>query len=39
MSVLPDRPGRVVIRGVRSDPLTTPTTHRPTDLPPVELTR
>ncbi|MFK4209755.1 tyrosine-type recombinase/integrase [Streptomyces sp. NPDC030920] len=39
MSVLPDGPGRVVIRGVRSDPLTTPTTHRPTGLPPVELTR
>ncbi|MGW2141920.1 hypothetical protein ACWCW2_39265 [Streptomyces sp. NPDC001773] len=28
VSVLPDGPGRVVIRGVRSDPLTTPTTHR-----------
>ncbi|MFJ2649654.1 cell division protein FtsK [Streptomyces sp. NPDC087420] len=39
VSVLPDGPGRVVIRGVRSDPLTTPTTHRPTGLPPVDLTR
>lgn len=39
VSVLPDGPGRVVIRGVRSDPLTTPTAHRPTGLPPVELTR
>ncbi|MEV7879134.1 cell division protein FtsK [Streptomyces microflavus] len=39
VSVLPDGPGRVVIRGVRSDPLTTPTAHRPTGLPPVDLTR
>ncbi|MFI7342947.1 cell division protein FtsK [Streptomyces sp. NPDC050085] len=39
VSVLPDGPGRVVIRGMRSDPLTTPTTHRPTGLPPVDLTR
>ncbi|QKW25046.1 cell division protein FtsK [Streptomyces seoulensis] len=39
VSVLPDGPGRVVIRGVRSDPLTTPTTHRPSGLPPVDLTR
>ncbi|TQK52565.1 hypothetical protein FBY35_3008 [Streptomyces sp. SLBN-118] len=39
MSVLPDGPGRVVIRGVRSDPLTTPTTHRPTRRPPTDLTR
>ncbi|MFH9735366.1 hypothetical protein [Streptomyces sp. NPDC017260] len=29
VSVLPDGPGKVVIRGVRSDPLTTPTKHRP----------
>lgn len=39
VSVLPDGPGRVVIRGVRSDPLTTPTAHRPTGRPPMDLTR
>jgi DNA segregation ATPase FtsK/SpoIIIE, S-DNA-T family len=39
VSVLPDGPGRVVIRGVRSDPLTTPTVHRPTGGPPTDLTR
>jgi DNA segregation ATPase FtsK/SpoIIIE, S-DNA-T family len=39
VSVLPDGPGRVVIRGVRSDPLTTPTGHRPTGRPPTDLTR
>ncbi|MGW5611646.1 FtsK/SpoIIIE domain-containing protein [Streptomyces sp. NPDC003753] len=39
VSVLPDGPGRVVIRGVRSDPLTTPTEHRPTRRPPTDLTR
>ncbi|MFJ8795558.1 FtsK/SpoIIIE domain-containing protein [Streptomyces sp. NPDC102462] len=39
VSVLPDGPGRVVIRGVRSDPLTTPTEHRPTGRPPTDLTR
>ncbi|OKI49088.1 cell division protein FtsK [Streptomyces sp. MJM1172] len=39
VSVLPDGPGRVVIRGVRSDPLTTPTAHRPTGRPPTDLTR
>ncbi|MEW2588402.1 hypothetical protein [Streptomyces virginiae] len=39
VSVLPDGPRRVVIRGVRSDPLTTPTGHRPTGRPPADLTR
>ncbi|MFH8223143.1 hypothetical protein ACH4C2_27885 [Streptomyces sp. NPDC018057] len=39
VSVLPDGPGKVVIRGVRSDPLTTPTEHRPTGRPPTDLTR
>ncbi|WP_385645498.1 cell division protein FtsK [Streptomyces sp. SudanB91_2054] len=39
VSVLPDGPGRVVIRGVRSDPLTTPTDHHPTGHPPTDLTR
>ncbi|WP_316741015.1 FtsK/SpoIIIE domain-containing protein [Streptomyces sp. MK7] len=39
VSVLPDGPGRVVIRGVRSDPLTTPTRHRPTGGPPEDVAR
>ncbi|WP_307070999.1 FtsK/SpoIIIE domain-containing protein [Streptomyces sp. B3I8] len=39
VSVLPDGPGRVVIRGVRSDPLTTPTEHRPTGRPLEEVAR
>ncbi|GAT85230.1 cell division protein FtsK [Streptomyces sp. F-3] len=39
VSVLPDGPGRVVIRGVRSDPLTTPTEHRPTGRPPEDVAR
>ncbi|MFC7510843.1 FtsK/SpoIIIE domain-containing protein [Streptomyces thermocarboxydus] len=39
VSVLPDGPGKVVIRGVRSDPLTTPTEHRPTGRPPEDVTR
>ncbi|MFI1508676.1 cell division protein FtsK [Streptomyces sp. NPDC020597] len=39
VSVLPDGPGKVVIRGVRSDPLTTPTEHRPSGRPPTDLTR
>ncbi|MEF2529210.1 MULTISPECIES: cell division protein FtsK [Streptomyces] len=39
VSVLPDGPGRVVIRGVRSDPLTTPTEHRPTGRPPKDVAR
>ncbi len=34
VSVLPDKPGRVLIRGVRVDPLTTRTTHTPTGRPP-----
>jgi len=37
VSVLPDGPGRVVIRGVRLDPLTVPTTHVPTGLPPQDI--
>ena len=37
VSVLPDGPGRVVIRGVRLDPLITPTRHIPTGQPPLEL--
>jgi S-DNA-T family DNA segregation ATPase FtsK/SpoIIIE len=39
VSVLPNGPGRVVIRGVRSDPLTTPTEHRPTGRPPEDVAR
>jgi hypothetical protein len=39
VSVLPDGPGKVVIRGVRSHPLTTPTAHQPTGRPPKDLTR
>ncbi|WP_240926209.1 FtsK/SpoIIIE domain-containing protein [Streptomyces sp. JB150] len=39
VSVLPDGPGRMVIRGVRSDPLTTPTEHRPTGRPLDEVSR
>ncbi|MFI5981103.1 FtsK/SpoIIIE domain-containing protein [Streptomyces sp. NPDC051555] len=39
VSVLPDGPGRVVIRGVRSDPLTTPTEHRPTGSPLTDVAR
>lgn len=34
VSVLPDGPGKVLIRGVRVDPLITPTTHVPTGRPP-----
>ncbi|MFH8567579.1 FtsK/SpoIIIE domain-containing protein [Streptomyces sp. NPDC017993] len=37
VSVLPDGPGQVVIRGVRVDPLTTPTEHVPTGEVPEEL--
>ena len=37
VSVLPDGPGRVVIRGVRLDPLTVPTTHLPTGQPPQDI--
>lgn len=37
VSVLPgDKPGQVLIRGVRVDPLTTPTEHVPTGHPPKE---
>jgi S-DNA-T family DNA segregation ATPase FtsK/SpoIIIE len=39
VSVTADGPGRVVIRGVRSDPLTTPTEHRPTGRPPEDVAR
>ncbi|MFI5759276.1 ATP-binding protein [Streptomyces sp. NPDC051569] len=39
VSVLPDGPGRVVIRGVRLDPLVTQTEHRPTGRPPADLSR
>ncbi|MFI1291039.1 cell division protein FtsK [Streptomyces sp. NPDC020792] len=39
VSVLPDGPGRVLIRGVRSDPLTTPTEHRPTGRPLEDVAR
>jgi S-DNA-T family DNA segregation ATPase FtsK/SpoIIIE len=39
VSVLPDGPGKVVIRGVRLDPLTTPTEHRPTGRPLAEVAR
>ncbi|MGI5469898.1 FtsK/SpoIIIE domain-containing protein [Streptomyces sp. CA-132043] len=37
VSVHPDGPGQVLIRGVRVDPLLTPTTHEPTGKPPKEL--
>ncbi|MFE6065943.1 cell division protein FtsK [Streptomyces sp. NPDC056525] len=36
VSVLPDGPGKVLIRGVRVDPLITQTEHVPTGRPPVE---
>lgn len=39
VSVLPDGPGRVVIRGVRLDPLVTQTERRPTGRPPADLSR
>ncbi|MDJ0342515.1 FtsK/SpoIIIE domain-containing protein [Streptomyces sp. PH10-H1] len=38
VSVLPDGPGRVVVRGVRLDPLTLPTMHVPTGFPPYDIT-
>ncbi|MFD7165036.1 cell division protein FtsK [Streptomyces violascens] len=38
VSVLPDKPGSVIIRGVRVDPLITPTTHVPTGKPPYDIT-
>ncbi|MEU1941383.1 cell division protein FtsK [Streptomyces sp. NPDC020125] len=37
VSVLPDQPGQLVIRGVRVDPLTVPTEHIPTGEVPEEL--
>ncbi|MFH8555790.1 FtsK/SpoIIIE domain-containing protein [Streptomyces celluloflavus] len=37
VSVLPDGPGQVIIRGVRLDPLTTPTSHVPTGKAPNDL--
>ncbi|MET7795955.1 cell division protein FtsK [Streptomyces decoyicus] len=39
VSVLPDGPGQVVIRGVRVDPLITPTQHVPTGKHPEKLTK
>jgi S-DNA-T family DNA segregation ATPase FtsK/SpoIIIE len=39
VSVTPDGPGHVVIRGVRVDPLLTRTTHTPTGEVPAELPR
>ncbi|MBD3011360.1 FtsK/SpoIIIE domain-containing protein [Streptomyces sp. 5-10] len=37
VSVLPDRPGELVIRGVRVDPLIVPTEHTPTRAVPEDL--
>ncbi|MEU0838168.1 cell division protein FtsK [Streptomyces sp. NPDC005962] len=37
VSVLPDQPGQLVIRGVRVDPLVVPTEHIPTGEVPEEL--
>ncbi|MFI0217299.1 cell division protein FtsK [Streptomyces lydicus] len=37
VSVQPDGPGRVLIRGVRVDPLVTPTEHEPTGKEPEDL--
>jgi len=37
VSVLPDAPGQLVIRGVRVDPLVVPTEHTPTGEVPEEL--
>ncbi|MDO0913592.1 FtsK/SpoIIIE domain-containing protein [Streptomyces sp. DT2A-34] len=40
VSALPgDRPGQVVLRGVRVDPLITPTVHVPTGRPPEEYAK
>lgn len=36
VSVLPDGPGKVMMRGVRVDPLITPTSHVPTGRPPKD---
>ncbi|MEU2206951.1 cell division protein FtsK [Streptomyces hygroscopicus] len=38
VSVLPDTPGQLVIRGVRVDPLVVPTEHTPAGEVPEELT-
>ncbi|WFB08347.1 cell division protein FtsK [Streptomyces sp. LX-29] len=37
VSVLPDTPGRLLIRGVRMDPLIVRTDHTPTGAPPEEI--
>lgn len=37
VSVLPDKPGQLVIRGVRVDPLIVPSEHTPTGTVPEEL--
>lgn len=37
VSAVPDRPGQVLIRGVRTDPLTTMTVHRPSGTAPKDL--
>ncbi|WP_086710065.1 FtsK/SpoIIIE domain-containing protein [Streptomyces antimycoticus] len=37
VSVLPDKPGQLVIRGVRVDPLIVPTEHAPTGAVPEDL--
>ncbi|MFE5163938.1 cell division protein FtsK [Streptomyces sp. NPDC056697] len=37
VSVLPDKPGTLVIRGVRVDPLIVPTEHTPTGVVPEDL--
>ncbi|MFE9340823.1 FtsK/SpoIIIE domain-containing protein [Streptomyces sp. NPDC007063] len=39
VSVLPDKPGQLVVRGVRVDPLIVPTEHVPTGEVPAELAR
>jgi len=39
VSVLPDKPGQLVVRGVRVDPLIVPTKHVPTGEAPEELAR
>ncbi|WP_225801485.1 cell division protein FtsK [Streptomyces sp. NK15101] len=39
VSVVQDKPGQVLIRGVRVDPLLTPTTHVPSGQAPEELVR
>ncbi|QKW51055.1 cell division protein FtsK [Streptomyces buecherae] len=39
VSVLPDTPGQLLVRGVRVDPLIAPTEHVPTGEAPEELTR